>query len=747
MSKPRWLSTFVVFAGSLALAAPGLAHKANEFHFHIDPIVFEVLDVDVDTNSSKFNEYRDIQSGFNLPELHIFGDAPDASRSIDLRAEHVMRDDGRYTLSYDSWGQWGLLLDYNKIKHDFGNDGTLMWNETAPGVLQLPDPVQSYFQTSIAAGGTSFPFLNNLLQPFLATANKVDLGLQRDRTHARVDVKKMHKFGVAVDVQHESRSGIRPYAGSFGFNNSIELFEPTDYETTHAVVSAETTTERGGLRFGYRNSEFENDNTTLFWDNWMRATDQFIQGGVNNGSSRGFSDLAPDNDAGFFFLEGRYGFGRGWRVSGDVGYNTMEQDDPLLPYTLNTALRGVDHETGATFDPTLASNLPVSSADAEVDVLNFDVNVSKEFFDDLSLKFLYRYYDYDNQTPRTVFDGFVVFHSSWTSEPRITVPYAFTRDDLGAELDWEVTDRTNLGFSYHLKSYDREFREIDSSDEDLFKLSFDTHPSERFTIRASYEFGDRTIDDYLVEAQEFSFLEPGPVNQHPLLRKYDEAAREFDEWEASVYVFLTEAWNLNLGISSRDEDYDESYLGLISDEILQYSADLSYAPSETFGLYLFGHIADRESFQRDRQSGATPSTDPRDDWTVDLDEATDTAGLGFNGSPNDSWRWDLSGNWSRSDGDSDFASPPGGTGTSGASREPVDFDNYEDIELLALALQIDYSVNRRMDVGLFYRYEDYTIESFNLEGLRPYLPSTLLLVANDGDYQADVYGIRFKVNL
>ena len=68
-------------------------------------------------------------------------------------------------------------------------------------------------------------------------------------------------------------------------------------------------------------------------------------------------------------------------------------------------------------------------------------------------------------------------------------------------------------------------------------------------------------------------------------------------------------------------------------------------------------------------------------------------------------------------------------------------------QLLALALQIDYSVNRRLDVGLLYRYEDYTFESFNLEGLRPYLPSTLLLVANDGDYQADVFGISFKLDL
>ena len=121
-----------------------------------------------------------------------------------------------------------------------------MWNETRPGVLELPDPMQLFIQTTVAPRAPpTFPFLNNLLQPFLATANQIDLGLQRDRTHARVDVRKMHRFGVAVDVQHESRNGIRPYAGSFGFSNSIELFEPIDYETTHAVVSAETTTERG----------------------------------------------------------------------------------------------------------------------------------------------------------------------------------------------------------------------------------------------------------------------------------------------------------------------------------------------------------------------------------------------------------------------------------------------------------------------------------------------------------------------
>src|SRR5690606_31032087 len=130
----------------LVAAAPVLAHDDDDFHFHVDPLVFEVLEVDVDTASSKFNEYRDIQSGFQLPLLHVWGGSPDGTRTLDFRGEHVLRDDARYRLGYGVAGRWGLELDYNKIPHRFGNDGTLLWHETRDGVLELPDPVQAFFQ-------------------------------------------------------------------------------------------------------------------------------------------------------------------------------------------------------------------------------------------------------------------------------------------------------------------------------------------------------------------------------------------------------------------------------------------------------------------------------------------------------------------------------------------------------------------------------------------------------------------------
>ena len=297
-------------------------------------------------------------------------------------------------------------------------------------------------------------------------------------------------------------------------------------------------------------------------------------------------------------------------MSGNVGYNVMEQDDPLLPYTLNTALVGIDHETGATFDPTLPAQPPREQRRRRGQGVEPRSQRRHGPRRDWTFKLVYRYYDYDNHTPRTVFAGYVRFHADWTPDPRITVPYAFTRDDLGAEVEWDLSDRTGFGLSYHRKSWEREFREVEDSDEDVVKLSFDSRLGERFTVRASYELGDRTIDGYLVEAQMFSFFEPTPINNQPGLRKYDEAARDYDDWEASVFILLTDAWNLNLGVSGRDEDYDESQFGLIDDDILQLSADLSYSPGEDLTFFAFAHLGDRETFQRARQSGGTLSTNP-----------------------------------------------------------------------------------------------------------------------------------------
>src|SRR5436309_8149010 len=186
---------FLLLAGLLLLAGPGSAtaqettkpqDKAEEtakaapaepakepakgFTFRVDPLVLGVLHSHVDTNSSKWQEYRDVSSGFVIPKLHLIGEGT-GDRELDLNAENVRREDARYTLTYGIPGRYELLLDYNKIPHHFGNDGHMLWTRTGPGRLEIADPVQAALQGAITTqfaanpAGVNFAFLNRTPSP------------------------------------------------------------------------------------------------------------------------------------------------------------------------------------------------------------------------------------------------------------------------------------------------------------------------------------------------------------------------------------------------------------------------------------------------------------------------------------------------------------------------------------------------------------------------------------------------------
>lgn len=741
--RTLWTIGAVLLLSAGSAASPVLADD-DGFRLHMDSIVFQILETDIDTASAKFREYRDLRSGFNLTALRLVGGEDE--RFLALRADNVRRNDARYGLDYGVYGKYALEVDYNKIQHRFGNRATLLWNRTGPGTWEISDSVQAALHGAVReqiASGITPEFLIEQIAPHLAAAQTLDLSLQRDRTRITFDLGKMGALAWTTEYRHENRTGLRPFGATFGFNNVTEVPEPIDYDTTEAEVAGEWNGENGGVRFGYRRSEFENSISTMIWDNpWVGedGTSPNAYLGPNNSSesaSRGFADLAPDNQADLAFLSGRGTVG-GWWYNGTASYNVMRQNDPLLPYTLNTAIVGIDPQTGTEFAATDRNTLPVLRADLEVEVLSLAGTVGTELGEDVDLRFRYRYYDYDNTSPRIEFPGYVRTHGVWEEIPRITVPYSYTRDDLGVELDWDATDKTTLGLSYRLVGWDREFREVANSDEDIVKVTVDSRPSPKVALRASWETADRSIDGYLVEAQLFSFLEAEAANNQPGLRKFAQAAREYDDYDLSVQFFPQESWNLMLGVSGRDDNYPQSELGLEADELLQYNFEIGYTPGARLNFYLFGHIAERDVLQASRQSGGSPSTNPLDDWDAALTETWDTWGLGLHGERG-AWTWDGKARWSDSDGAADFTTPAGGS-----PAAAVDFDNYEDIELLAVNLELERKINELSSWGLFYLYEDYTIDSFILAGITPFIPGSFLLAADNGDYQANVLGVSLR---
>ena len=745
-----------LWASLAPLAAQEAAQgEAKGFSFRVDSFVLTYLNSDNDTDSAKFTEYRDLDDGVT-GSLRLSGESADGERFFDLDADNMGYDDARYRLGYGSVGRYSVIVDYNLILHNFGNNGKMLFNRTGAGRYEIADATQTALQNAVTANQSklNFDFLNNLLQPYLANATVVDVGLQRDRLLVRADLGRMAALNWGAEFFQEKRDGTRPFGGSFGFNNITELPEPIDYTTQDAELSGEWNSERAGLRFGYRTSKFENDTPTVTWDNPFRITNstdgnayQSPSTSSVNGSALGFADLAPDNEASTLFLSGRARFGQSWFVNGSASYINMQQDDPLLPYTLNSSIVGINFDR-TTFDPTNPANLPERNADNEVNVMTATAQAGTDLGENFDLTFRYRFYDYDNKSKRIELPGYVRFHAVWEDIGRISVPYAYTRQDASAELGWNIDPRSRLALSYGVQSWDREFREVDSSDEDILRLTYDNRLTDRFNVRARYEHGDRSIDGYDVEAAEASFLEPEGVTLPAGLRRYDEAERTYGEYNVQAEWLTTDVWNFSFGVTGRDEDYDKSELGLQSDDIFQYNAELAFVPSDALTLYLFGQWADRQTFMISRQSGSTPSTNPIDNWQVDFDEGTVTLGLGATANFAKDWTADLSVRHSDSNGDANFTAYPGGLPLNSPPRtEAQDFHNYEDTELSAVLAKLGYKINDRFSLGLGYLWEDYTIDSFILQDLQNYLPGALLLNANYGDYTGQVLyfdiGIRF----
>ncbi len=717
------------------------ADQEPAFSLSLDPVILEGLSNDTDGDDAKFEEYRDLGNGFRIPYLHLLGESKDGNRTLDFTVRNGGRDDARYTLDYGVAGSWSLLLDYNKIQHRFGDDAHTLYTRTGPGVYEISDTVQRAVETAITAQGAAAT--GAILAPLFAAAPTVDLSLQRDRSKLRLDLGKRGNLRWSLDYDHENRTGLRAGGAAFGFGLANEIAEPIDYQTDNAGVGGEWVGHNGGLAFGYRYSQFKNDISTLIWDNPLRAP--------TSTQARGVEDLAADNDAGTAYVNGRVKFAGDWWANGAVNYTRMTQNDKLLAYTINPNVLGT-HEDGTKFDASNPANLPQARAGQEADVLNISGNLGTKFGDNFRLKFRYRYYDYDNKSDRIEFPGVVVFHAAaFTAEPRITVPYAYKNDDIGAELSWDVLSDSTLSFSYDKKSVNREFREVASSDEDVFRVSFDSRFAEAFTLRAAYQRSDRSIDGYRLTAELDTFVEPGTPANFPGLRQFYQAAKKTDTADFDLEWEINDKISLQAGLKHGKDDYDESTHGLLDSKFDIVNAELDWNLTDDSLFYAWASHEDRKSNQRSRQSGATLSTNPADDWTFKAKEKTDSAGLGWTSKLSTRWTLDLSGEWNKARGKGDFTATPGGLPLSGTPirTAALDLGNYDNSELKAVRLKIDYAFNANLGVGLWYMYEDYTQDTYRLQGINGnFLPgTTIALNPLDGDYKGKVLGLSLKLTL
>ena len=190
---------------------------------------------------------------------------------------------------------------------------------------------------------------------------------------------------------------------------------------------------------------------------------------------------------------------------------------------------------------------------------------------------------------------------------------------------------------YRYLKWNREFRDTRETTENTFIAAADVRFLGWAQLRASYEKGSRDRSHYDTEVSEdASFTDPGPLANLPELRRFDQAEKDIDRFNGLLQLTPFDDLSVSLSYLYGHDDFSREPIvaasglryGLLDVKNRSFTAEADYSPGERWSVYGFYTLDKISNLQRGRQSGASPSTNPLDDWTSDVDDEVDTFGGG-----------------------------------------------------------------------------------------------------------------------
>lgn len=544
----------------------------------------------INENSSKFNEYRDIKDGFNLYELDFEAFNNKSGLFLELGGENVMRDDQFIRFGVGSYGTWNLGVEHNKTPHNLSNKAMTPYFNQGNGLFTLsapvaiPNPILRPSNAQAAAGvlrdnddATAVWLGNNL--------HGIDLGTQRDETSATLQVTPSENLKLRLTYSDDRKDGSKLTYGPIGDRpprtTNIQFTEPIDYQTREVKFEAEYNRDRFQTLFSYLVSDFENDIDTLTWQsiyvNPLAGNDYETWGWTGNArdynvAEYGSRALAPDNSYQNASLTFGVDLPLASRLAGTVAYGKMEQDETLIPYATT--------DFGSAVDFSSTALLPRLKADTEIETKLFNLDYTIKPIERLHLRAFYRFYDLDNNTdeddwhyvtqdtlPTNTTDSNGVTTPTYKNM-RTNLAYGYDQQNFGLDATYSMNLwRTTLALGYEREEIDRDYREADT-DENKYKVSVRTRPADWVTLRAKYLYGDREADNYDGSATSagywYALGDQGTdldnpkftFTNHPDTRKYDVSDRERHQVDLGVTLMPVESLSLTATYRWQDDDYD-----------------------------------------------------------------------------------------------------------------------------------------------------------------------------------------------
>jgi MtrB/PioB family decaheme-associated outer membrane protein len=604
-----------------------------------DDFLFDDDELDEIAEVEQFDSSLEIGIGYLDDGIAHFGrhsglDRDGFSPLIDFRARG--RPDWDGDSAYYWWAEGRRLgWDSRRLAIEAGEQGrqtfSFSWREMPN--YQIQDGLTPF--RGVGSGFLSLPpgweATGNNTGGMLALRNDlrlVNLGTDRRRLDLGYWRSLESRWTLSVDVRHETRSGTRAQGGIFGFTGgnprSSQLPVPVDMTTRIIDVGVEYGADRYLLGMAYHGSFFENNHSSVAWQNPYGQHPQWAPGtGYPDGVGR--LSLFPDNRSHQLRTYGAWQYGERTRFNADVAVGRMEQDDRLLPFTVNPF---IDVDTP----------LPRDQFDGDIRTTLINLRATTRPADRVNLTVNYRYDDRDNRSSMDAYQllGADAEQQKSIENARINLPYSYRKQELKTDANWRFARRNRLVGGLRFMREDRDnFAEVAKLDEWGVSAGLRGSLNPRVTYRVDLEHADRTFDEYEGRAPYVAGHVPGTVGpdsfeNHPNLRKYNMADRERNQISTRLDFQPIDVMSLGIGYQYSKDDYDDQRFGLNDARVQSLNADFGFYPNE--------HVSFSGFFSHDRYEAAQSGRDwpgnqphlafePGRNWFVDHEDKVDTAML------------------------------------------------------------------------------------------------------------------------
>ncbi|HWQ54588.1 MAG TPA: MtrB/PioB family outer membrane beta-barrel protein [Bryobacteraceae bacterium] len=674
--------------------------------------------------------YRDIPRGAFVRRFDFSALTEGNPVRFNFRSIDLLQRDQRFTADLEDVGAWDIRFDWWAFSRYWSNHNPNVLTEVSRGVLTAPSALRGALQ---GAGGSVVP----LAAEAVANAPQYEIRSFRERGIVTASWNLRPGLTLSVNFMRERRTGNRPFAqgtyvrlgmptGDTFETPGQEMWEPTSYGTTEAGAALDYARRNFFASVEYHASLFGNTTEGLIWQNPFQLTpEQSIlpSGDLNRGRfAQTQAALPPDNQAHTVTGRALVLLPRASKLSGVLSWSRWTQDDPFLPFSINSAITAANLPAGVT--PTSIAALPRGSLGGLVHTFNQDYVASSRPWRPVQLTFRYNDYDFDNLTASILFPGYAAAGDSWwrtaisgqpgTTPVRIeSEPSSFRRKRAQFEAAIRPVDAITWKAAYRWEGWDREHREVAHLTENGFLTSLSFAPRNDVYARAGFRYFDRTPDAY----------DPGTL-EPPFLRMFDQARRLRKQADALLSFNLTPRVTASGSWFYLSDVYDKTFFGLHQQKTTSSSADITFTATENVWFY-GGWGYDRTGYDYLAVAKTTFPYSFANAWTRDTRDRVHSAHIGFSGAAaGNKANFQVNYAVALAGMDINTVNPNPIVPTQALNAQAFPFPKVKS-QFHELRLDASYEVASRVRVGLFYLLEPFRLNDFAVDTIAPYAPERI----------------------